>query len=258
MDKRVAIISGGSGSIGTSIANAFTKLGIIVVLLARNEDSLKNVIQNINEKGGMAKYIITDITKTSMIQEAIIQTYNDFGHIDIIVNCAGGGPVGNILDITDEQWSSDISVKQLGCVKLVREAIPYLIKSNGGHIINIIGVFGKQPHPDFIVGSMINAALLAFTKAVADDVAKFKIHVNAINPGATNSELWSKTVAQMAKNADTSLDAINKSTEEASPFNAIAQPNDIANVATFLISDNASFVTGCSINVDGGAFKGIA
>jgi len=258
MSQKVAIISGGSGGIGKTIAKAYAKLGINVVLLARNEERLKDAVKEIDSNGGTSKYVIADVTNTCTLQNAVKEVYEMFGHIDIIVNCAGGGPVGGILDISDEQWSENINIKQQGCVKLTRESIPYLIKSGGGHIINIIGVFGKQPHPDFIIGSMINAALLAFTKAVSEEVAKFNIYVNAINPGATDTELWKNTLDEMALKSNVSAEMINKSISEASPFGRIANPQDIANVAEFLISDNAKFITGSSINVDGGAYRGIA
>ncbi|WP_297420025.1 SDR family oxidoreductase [Clostridium sp.] len=258
MSQRVAIISGGSGGIGKTIAKAYAKLGINVVLLARNEERLKEAVKEITAEGGISKYVTADVTNTYSLQNAVKEVYEMFGHIDILVNCAGGGPVGGILDISDEQWSENINIKQQGYVKLTRESIPYLIKSGGGHIINIIGVFGKQPHPDFIIGSMTNAALLAFTKAVSEEVAKFNIYVNAINPGATDTELWKNTLDEIALKSNVSAEMINKSISETSPLGRIANPEDIASVATFLISDNAKFITGSSINVDGGAYRGIA
>jgi 3-oxoacyl-[acyl-carrier protein] reductase len=258
MSQKVAIISGGSSGIGKAIAKSYARLGINVVLLARNKERLKAAVEEIIIEGGVAKYVVADVSNTGTLQQAIKEVFDKFGHIDIIVNCAGGGPIGGVLDISDEQWDENINVKQQGYVRLTREAIPYLIKSGGGHIINIIGMFGKQPHPDFIIGSMTNAALLAFTKAVSEEVAKFNIYVNAINPGATDTELWKNTVNEMALKANVSTDIINKSISEASPLGRIAHPEDIANVAEFLISDNAKFITGCSINVDGGAYRGIA
>lgn len=258
MEKKVAIISGGSGGIGKTIAKSYAKLGINVVLLARNEERLKEAVKEITSEGGSAKYVIADVTNASTLQKAINEVFDDFGRVDIVVNCAGGGPVGGILDITDEQWTENISIKQQGYVRLTREAIPYLIKSGGGHIINIIGVFGKQPHPDFIIGSMTNAALLAFTKAVSEEVAKFNIYVNAINPGATDTELWQSTVNEMSVKSSIPADIINKNISELSPLGRIANPEDIAKVAEFLISDSAKFITGSSINVDGGAYRGIA
>lgn len=258
MVKKVAIISGGSGGIGKTIAKSYAKLGINVVLLARNEKRLKEAVEEITTEGGVAKYVVADVTNTSILQKVIKEVFADFGRVDIIVNCAGGGKVGGILDISDEQWNENININQQGYVRLTREAIPYLIKSGGGHIINIIGVFGKQPHPDFIIGSMTSAALLAFTKAVSEEVAKFNIYVNAINPGPTDTELWKNIVDERALKSNVSADMIKKNISEASPLGRIANPEDIANVAEFLISDNAKFITGSSINVDGGAYRGIA
>lgn len=174
-----------------------------------------------------------------------------------MVNCAGGGPVGGIQKITDEEWMQNITTKQLGYIRFTREALPLLINSGKGNIINIIGVFGKQPSKDFVVGSVTNAALMAFTKAVADDVARYGIRVNAINPGATNTELWKETLKYLAVDSELSPEQINQNIADLSPLHRIAEAKDIANLALFLISDKAEFITGISINVDGGTYSGI-
>lgn len=247
MSERVALISGGSGGIGREIALGLTKENIRVILLARNEDKLKKAVEELNGQSGKADYIVGDVCRIQDILEAIQEIRSKYGKLDILVNCAGGGPVGGIQKITDEEWMQNITTKQLGYIRFTREALPLLINSGKGNIINIIGVFGKQPSKDFVVGSVTNAALMAFTKAVADDVARYGIRVNAINPGATNTELWKET----------SPEQINQNIADLSPLHRIAEAKDIANLALFLISDKAEFITGISINVDGGTYSGI-
>lgn len=257
MDERVALISGGSGGIGREIASAFAKENIRVILFSRNEDKLKKSVEELNVQREMAEYIVGDVCKINDILEAVQRIRSKYGKLDILVNCAGGGPVGGIQKITDEEWVQNISVKQLGYIRLTREALPLLIHSGKANIINIIGVFGKQPSKDFVVGSVTNAALMALTKAVADDVAGYGIRVNAINPGATNTGLWKETLKDLANGSELSPEEINQNIADMSPMHRIAEPKDIANLALFLVSDKAEFITGISINVDGGTYSGI-
>lgn len=254
MFERVALISGGSGGIGKEIALAFANENIRVILLSRNEDKFKKTVAEIEEQSGEAEYITGDVCKISDILKAVQIIRSKYKKLDILVNCAGGGPVGGIQKITDEEWLRNINLKQLGYIRLTRETLPLLISSGKG---NIIGVFGKQPSRDFVVGSVTNAALMAFTKAVADDIAEYNIRVNAINPGATNTELWKETLRELATDSKLSPKEINHNIAELSPMHRIAETKDIANLATFLISDKAEFITGISINVGGGTYSGI-
>ncbi len=257
MSERVALISGGSGGIGREIALGLIRENTRVILFARNEERLKKVVEALSEQNGKADYIVGDVCRIQDISEAIQKIRSKYGKLDILVNCAGGGPVGGIQKITDEEWVQNISIKQLGYIRLTREALPLLIESGKGSIINIIGVFGKQPSKDFIIGSVTNAALMAFTKAVADDVARYGIRVNAINPGATNTKLWKETLKDLAAESELSPEQINQNIADLSPMHRIAETKDIANLALFLISDKAEFITGISINVDGGTYSGI-
>jgi NAD(P)-dependent dehydrogenase (short-subunit alcohol dehydrogenase family) len=255
--SKVALITGGSSGIGKAIAEDFLNSGLNVAILARNKEKLDTVVNEFKNKKGKIIGISADVTDTKAIKNSLETIYNEFGQLDILVNSAGGGPVGGIMDISDEEWKNSISIKQMGYVKVTRESIPYLKKAKSGHIINIIGVFGKQPHPNFIIGSVTNAALIAFTKAVSLDVAQYNIKVNAINPGACNTPLWSDTLNEMATKFGGNAIAINDDIKKMSAFNRIAEPNDIAKVASFLVSDNANFITGISINVDGGVYSGV-
>lgn len=257
MKKRVALISGGSGGIGRQIAKTFAKEGITVVLFARRKDKLEKAVFEIVEQGGNAEYIIGDVCSMDSIENAISIIFQKYNGLDILVNCAGAGPVGGLRKITDSEWLDNINVKQLGYIRMAREVLPLMIETGAGCIINIIGVFGKQPSKDFIIGSVTNAALMAFTKASADELAQYNIRVNAINPGATNTELWGNTLVELGKEMKKSPEVVNETIANLSPMGRIAEPSDIADVASFLISEKARLITGISINVDGGTYCGI-
>jgi NAD(P)-dependent dehydrogenase (short-subunit alcohol dehydrogenase family) len=256
---KTALISGGSSGIGKEIARQFAEQGIHVILLARDEQKLKVAADDIYNKKGKVDFVSADVTNVESLKtalEKVKQIVSD--KLDVLVNCAGGGPVGGLSVITDSEWDESINIKQMGYVRLTRESLPLLKAAKSASVINVIGVFGKQPHPDFIIGSMTNAALLAFTKAISEEVAKDNITVNAINPGATDTPLWTETVKQMAEIAGVEPEEINRNIAGMSPMGRITVPEDVARVASFLISEGASFITGTSINVDGGTFRGTA
>lgn len=255
---KVALISGGSSGIGKAIAKEFVNSGIKVAILARKRERLDAAVEELKQIGGRAIGVCADVTDVFSLKKALERVKSEFGRLDILVNSAGGGPVGGIMDITDSQWNENIAVKQMGYVKLTREAIPYIKESGGGNIINIIGVFGKQPHSNFIIGSMTNSALLSFTKAISEEMAQYNIRVNAINPGACDTPLWSNTLKEMSEKIGGDINKINDEIANLSPFKRISKPEDVAKLAAFMISDNASFITGVSVNVDGGAYRGIA
>lgn len=253
--KKVAVITGATKGIGKNIAIELAKNNYHIILIARNQKELEKMSNCINEDGGKATFISFDIVKDNI--EKLNNKLSVYKTIDVLVNCAGGGPVGNIFEVDEKTFMESVSLKQFGYVKMCKVILPYMKKSESGSIVNIVGTFGKQPNKDFIIGSMINAALLTFTKALSMELGKFNINVNAINPGATKTELWENTLKELSNKYDEDKEIINGNIEAMSVFNRLTDPSDIANAVKFLIKDDSKFITGISINVDGGSYNGI-
>ncbi|MBP2098063.1 SDR family NAD(P)-dependent oxidoreductase [Enterococcus rivorum] len=252
---RTVVISGGAGGIGSEIARQFLELKDHVILLDINKSKLATLKQG----NSALDYYICDVTNTASIRSIVKDIEEANGKVDVLINTAGGGPVGDFTDISDEQWITNITLKQLGYVRMCREFLELIKKSEHGKIINVIGTFGKQPSADFIVGSMTNAALLSFTKAIADDLSRIGINVNAINSGAADTELWSKTLNELEKRyPEKSIETIDKEMRALSGFNRITLALDVANAAEFLASEKSNFMSGTSINIDGGIYAGIS
>ncbi|MGX7245811.1 SDR family NAD(P)-dependent oxidoreductase [Enterococcus quebecensis] len=253
--NRTIIISGGAGGIGSAIAQRFLDLEDNVILLDINQ----NKLENLKKEDPRINYHMCNVTDTANIKMVVKNIKDTIGKIDVLVNTAGGGPVGDFTDISDEEWQKNIDLKQLGYVRMCREFLPLIKKSPSGKIINVVGTFGKQPSPDFIVGSMTNAALLSFTKAIADDLSKIGINVNAINPGAVDTELWSRTLDELSdRYQEKDRQTIDTEMRALSGFGRITLPSDVANAAEFLASEKASFMSGTSINIDGGIYAGLS
>lgn len=252
---RTVVISGGAGGIGSEVARRFLELNDHVILLDIN----KSKLAELKQRNPAIDYFICDVTDTVSIRSVVRDIEKAIGKIDVLINTAGGGPVGDFTDISDEQWISNIMLKQIGYVRMCREFLELIKKSEHGKIINVIGTFGKQPSADFIIGSMTNAALLSFTKAIADDLSQIGINVNAINPGAVDTELWSKTLQGLeVRYPGKTEETIDKEMRAISGFNRITLPSDVANAAEFLASEKSNFMSGTSINIDGGIYAGIS
>ncbi len=160
------------------------------------------------------------------------------------------------MEITDVQWNDNILLKELGYIRLTRILYNLLIKSKNARIINIVGIQGKQPDPNFVLEGVINSSLLAFTKAISIDLAKYGATANAINPGATNTYLWENIVEELSQKNNQKKSDLNNHFKKQTGFNRLADPKDIANAVMFLASEETGYINGISINIDGGAFPG--
>lgn len=228
LQGKVAIITGASRGIGKAIALAFAHEGMRLVICARGEEQLK------------------------ITEEEIKDRYHTEVVIDILVNNAGGAHVGGIFQFTDEDFENHIHLKVLGYIRTAREVIPYMQQQGGGRIINIIGTAGKEPAPFMMLPGITNGALLNFTKALAAELALHKITVNAVNPGTTETLLTEQTLSAKSILQEKSIEEIKQALINSNPFERLAKPEDVASAVIFLSSDAASFISGISVNVDGG------
>jgi NAD(P)-dependent dehydrogenase (short-subunit alcohol dehydrogenase family) len=180
-----------------------------------------------------------------------------FGRVDILVNNAGAIRGGDFLKTPDEQWSGDWSLKLLGYVRMARAVFPIMQKQGGGRILNIVGAAARNPTPGYLPGGIANAGLINFTKGLADLGAASNILVTAISPAATATSRWESLLAQQAQAAGKSVDELRAKAFAEYPLKRIATPEDIADLACYLVSERASFITGICITVDGGATRGV-
>lgn len=248
MNKKIAIVTGATGSIGYKIVESLIANGYKVIALAQNLSKLKN-LQNQSPKN-IEVYSVN--LKNLLDIESTFQSIKDkYNTIELLINSAGAGLLGGIQEISDINWIENINLKLLGYIRVSREVIPLMKNANNGRIINIVGTFGKQPSPFFIVGSVINAALLSFTKALSLELAGTNITVNAVNPGAVQSLLWKETINQILASGKKELQFLTD------PHLKLVQPEDVARAVLYLADEKNNIITGTSINVDNGAYSGL-
>jgi 3-oxoacyl-[acyl-carrier protein] reductase/bacilysin biosynthesis oxidoreductase BacG len=257
---KTAIVTGGSAGIGLAIATALYREGVSVAIVARDRDRLDKAVQAIRalpDQGNQVIAIAADITQVESIQTIVSKTIETFGQIDILINNAGSARAGSFLDLADEAFVDAWNLKLLGYIRLVRAVIPDQIQRRDGRIVNIIGGAGRTPRSNFLPGGTTNAALLNFTRGISSELAQHNIRINAISPGLTATERADRIAEQTAASRGVSIEQVKTESLKAIPLGRLAQPEEIANLALFLVSDLAASITGSEILVDGGQTPGV-
>lgn len=260
LSGKTAIVTGGSAGIGFATAKALYQEGINVAIAARNPERLEkaaNAIRELPNRGNNIISISADLTQAESVDKVVSKTIEAFGQIDILINNAGSARAGAFLELDDEVFLDAWNLKLLGYIRLVKAIVPDMIARRDGRIVNIIGGAGRTPRPSFLPGGTANAALLNFTRGIAKELAQHNIRINAISPGLTATERAERLAEQNAKARGVSVETIQAESIKSIPLGRLVQPEEIANLALFLVSDLAASITGAEILVDGGSTPGV-
>ena len=260
LKDRTAFITGASRGIGAAIAEAYAAEGMHLALFARDVARCEALAEKLKSRHAAARMVVVALDfehPPATIKDAVVTAVRQMGGLDILVNCAGGAYRAELSDISDETWEKQFAVKPFGLVRMTREVLPYLKKSNQGRVINISGTRGREPSWFSVVSGPINAATLSITKALAIQFGQYGITVNAICPGSTDTRRWAETVKLTMEKLGVSAEEATKHLLLEVPMGRVVMPEDIADLAVFLASARAGMITGSSINVDGGRTRSI-
>jgi NAD(P)-dependent dehydrogenase (short-subunit alcohol dehydrogenase family) len=255
LDRKVAIVTGGSKGIGRATALGFLAEGASVFACARGQAALDETVA----AAGHAAHeridtIAADLTDASAIKRVVARCLERFGRIDILINNAGSARPGPFMELSDEAWLADWTLKFFGYVRLAREVLAPMRRAGSGVIINIIGAAALNPRASYTIGGAANAALNHFTKALAEEAAP-QVRVVGINPGPILTERLLKMRASLAPAGS------EQSPDEAfrgmTPLERVGQPEEVADLILFLASPRAGFIHGANITIDGGLTKGL-
>jgi meso-butanediol dehydrogenase / (S,S)-butanediol dehydrogenase / diacetyl reductase len=252
LNGKISIVTGGASGIGAACAMKFAKEGATTIVADVNDVGGRDSVQKITNGGGSAEFVHVDVTSPSDIEQLINGTVVRYGKIDVLLNNVGINPVGNAVEATLEDWDKVMRVNLrsafLGC-KIV---IPIMIKSGGGSIINMGSVSGLEAGPvSQTIYEVSKAGIIALTKSVAQDFGSKNIRANCICPGGTATPLLKKFMEESMSPVE------REAWIGIIPMGRPAEPEEIASVAAFLASDDASYVSGATIPVDGGRTAGI-
>lgn len=248
---KVALVTGGSKGIGLASALQLAREGVLPAIIARNEESLSIAAESIYEKTGVKPFQLTaDVSVEEDCKYAVTKTAEHFGRLDILLNNAGTS-AGNPFEKVDSSlWEYDLDLKLFAAINCSRFAIPYMRQNGGGAILNVTACLAKTPPASSLPTTVSRAAGMALTKAMSKDLGSENIRVNTVCIGLIRSDqiekMWKKTVP------DVSFEQFSSDPNLGIPLGRIGDAEEAAKVITFLVSDAASYITGTSLNIDGG------
>jgi 3-oxoacyl-[acyl-carrier protein] reductase len=248
LEKKTALICGASKGIGEAVAKKFSELNANTILLARSEDKLITLTNSLKN----SKYISIDISDRNLLKEKITNLINDIGTIDILINNTGGPKAGLISEALDIDFLDAFNNHLLVNSLLSQMLIPNMKKNNYGRIINIISTSVKIPIPNLGVSNTIRAAVASWAKTLSNEVAQYGITVNNVLPGYTDTERLSVLIENASKKSNKSIDEIKNEWINSVPAKRFANPIEVANAVAFLASEQASYINGINLPVDGG------
>lgn len=251
LENKVALITGGASGIGRATVLLFAREGASVAIADVNEKATQAVADEIRKSGRRALFETADVTRAADCRRIVSRTIQEFGRIDILFNNAGIIRRATVLDLSEDDWDRVMAVNVKSIFLLSREVIPHMQKQGGGSIINTASGWGLTGGAKAAVYCASKGAVVLLTKAMAVDHGSQKIRVNCICPGDTDTGMLRNEAQQIGESTDRFLaDAAKR------PLGRIGSPGEIAQAALYLASDEASFVTGTALVVDGGGLAG--
>ena len=248
---RTALVTGGSLGLGRAMAAAFHGAGANVALVARRENLLEEAKAAIEiESGGRVGAYSCDVTDAAAIEGTVAAATTELGSIDILVNNAGQSQTGAFEDLTDEVWQADLDLKLFAAIRFGRLVFPGMKEHRWGRIVNILNTAAKAPPPGSAPTSVCRAAGMALTKVLAGEGAPHNVLVNALMIGSIKSDQVRRAYERSPKNA--SFEEFMVASGKSLPMGRMGETEECGNVALFLVSNAASYLTGCAINMDGG------
>ncbi|MES2588741.1 MAG: SDR family oxidoreductase [Bacteroidota bacterium] len=252
------VVCGSTQGIGKATALEFARNGANLVLIARNEEKLKETINQLDiSEGQKHSYLVADFSKPEELKTVIQNYIADGGDCHVLVNNTGGPKGGLILEASIDEFQNTFTQHLICNHILVQNLVPLMKKNEYGRIINIISTSVKQPLPNLGVSNTIRGAVASWSKTLATELAPFKITVNNVLPGATNTIRLQGIAEAKSQKTNESVADIFKEMAAESPIGRIAEPEEVANVIVFLASPAASYINGINVPVDGGRTKSL-
>ena len=241
---RVTVVAGGGRGLGEATCRRYAREGAIVVVADLDKGLAEGVARKIEDAGGRASAVAMDVTRRPDVEALVASTVADHGRIDVMAIFAGVAMFGPAMDCTDEVWQRQLDVNVTGTFLCVQVAARRMIEQKSGRIITVSSVMGQRSGDRRMSYGTTKGAVIALTKHMSGEIAPHGVTINSIAPGPVKTELWLAANPDVAAAESGYLGNI--------PMGRLGQPEDIANAAFMLASDDASFITGHVLNVDGG------
>jgi 3-oxoacyl-[acyl-carrier protein] reductase len=259
IEGKAAIVTGASRGIGRATARKLLEAGARVAICARTKDALEQTRGELQaDTGGEVVAVVADSSIEADIERLVAEAAARFGSVDILVNNAGTMYSGRFERLTDRGLQTQLETKLFGFLRAIRLVIPGMKTKGWGRIVNVIGGAGKEPDPYMLGSGIVNSSLLNLTKALSTELGPDNILVNAVCPGWVDTGLWRRNAGGLATELGVgSEDEARRLAARKNALGRFGQPEELADAIAFLCSTRASFITGISLNVDGGRLKSL-
>ena len=255
---RVAIVAASSQGLGKAAAYAFAAEGCNVALCARNEDALAEIATDLMSKYGVSVFHrALDVTDENGVKDFVAAVGEKFGRIDVCVTNAGGPPAKPFLELTMEQWRRAVELNLLSTVSFCREVIPWMQKQKWGRIVTITSSSVKQPIPDLVLSNSIRTGVVGLVKSLSILYGRDGILVNNVGPGYTRTDRLKELAASRSKASGVAPDEMYGKWAADTATGKIAEPEDVASTIVWLASEQARSITGQTVLVENGAYRGL-
>jgi 3-oxoacyl-[acyl-carrier protein] reductase len=258
LKDKVAIVAASSQGIGRATAESFAAEGCRVAMCARNAEVLQSAAEQIRQRHGVEVLAEPlDVTDAKAVHEFVRAVVGRFGGADICVTNAGGPPAKGFLAASIEDWRKAIDLNLLSTVYFAREVIPHMQRKRWGRIITLTSITTKQPVPDLVLSNAVRAGVVGLVKSLANEFGKDGILVNNVGPGFTATDRLKQLAASRSAAQGTSEKEIFAAWAGDAALQRLGEPKEVADTIVWLASERASYITGQTILVDGGAYKGL-
>ena len=254
---KAVLITGASQGMGRATAEAFAAEGARLALCARNQKTLEAAQAEISRHKTDVMIEALDVTDAAKLRRFVAAAAERFGGIDVAVANAGGPPAKNFLSLTPEEWRKAVEVNFLSVASLAREVIPHMQKKRWGRFVSITSTSVRQPIPDLVLSNSVRPAVVGLIKSLAIEFGKDGLTFNNVAPGYTATERLSELSKVRALAAGVTEDQIRERWAQEIPLRRLGEPREIADAIVWLASDRAAYITGQTIVVDGGNYRGL-
>lgn len=255
---KVALVAASSKGMGKATAMGLAAEGARVAMCARGGDDLRKAADVVRTLTGAEAFAVpADVTKAEDVRTLVQKTVQAFGAIHILVNNAGGPPAGKFDEMDDAKWQAAFELNLLSTIRLIREVLPHMRKAGGGRIINIQSSSVKQPIENLILSNAIRPGVVGLSKTLASELARDKITINTVCPGRILTDRFRSLAGVRAQRGGKTVEAVLAEQAAEVPLGYLGQPEDVANMIVYLASEQARYVTGATIQVDGGLVRGL-
>jgi 2-keto-3-deoxy-L-fuconate dehydrogenase len=246
--SNVVLVTGATGGIGKSIVNKYSRQGLTLAIADKDEEQANKLVHEINHSNGKAMAFPGDLLDQNYCDSLANEVQKKLGSIDILINNAGLMRRGDITQTSDEDYDLSMKINVEAPFRLIRAAIPLMAEAGGGSIVNVSSCWGINPGPNHLIYCTTKAALAAMTKCLGRDHAHQNIRINAVCPNEVNTPMLRTGFEIRGLNPDDAIEELNQSV----PIGHIAEPEEIANVVSFLSSDEARYICGSLVEINGG------